>query len=61
MRYTSCHDEMCQLTYDVENIIYVKMIESKCSNTDPKSFLWYLWREAACPVFNVPAQEDSIC
>lgn len=61
MRYTSCHDEMCQLTDDVENIIYGKRIVAKRNNTDPKSSLWHLRRAIACPVLNVCAQEAAIC
>lgn len=36
MRYTSCHDEMHQLTDDVENIIYRKTMIAKYSNMTQK-------------------------
>lgn len=39
MRYMSCHEQMCQLSHDVESITYRKMI--KGSNTYPPNFLCY--------------------
>lgn len=59
MRYMSCHEEMCQLTHDVENIIYRKMVVVKGSNTDPQNFS-VVHTKTDFSVLNTPTQKDVI-
>lgn len=50
---------MCQLTHDVENIIYRKMVV-KGTNTDPQNCLWYRDRFPSTEYYPHP-QKYVIC